>query len=197
MCGRWKLSRSLLPSRPSSDRTSRMVSTGLLSLIATIFTVFFVMTWVLGKLSRPSALSQVTIICELKSLPRVNRRLRKLPSLIVCPPSLSGHWQQEIKQYAPFLNCVAYVGPPAERSRLQALFANADIVVTSYDVCRNDNDVLNLSTGTTVCLTRVILSRTQGQDHTSVKQLPATTVSSCPVRLSRTMCSSCGRSSTS
>ncbi|RDW93333.1 DNA-binding ATPase [Aspergillus mulundensis] len=67
---------------------------------------------------------------------------RKVPSLIVCPPSLSGHWQQEVKQYAPFLNCVAYVGPPAERSKLQASLADADIVVTSYDICRNDNDIL-------------------------------------------------------
>ncbi|RAL09946.1 DNA-binding ATPase [Aspergillus homomorphus CBS 101889] len=68
--------------------------------------------------------------------------VRKLPSLIVCPPSLSGHWQQEVKQYAPFLNCVAYVGPPAERARLQDSLKDADIVVTSYDICRNDNDVL-------------------------------------------------------
>ncbi|KAA8644710.1 hypothetical protein EYZ11_012878 [Aspergillus tanneri] len=67
---------------------------------------------------------------------------RKLPSLIVCPPSLSGHWQQEIKQYAPFLNSVAYVGPPAERARLRGALTDADIVVTSYDICRNDSDVL-------------------------------------------------------
>ncbi|KAJ5351161.1 hypothetical protein N7452_000135 [Penicillium brevicompactum] len=68
---------------------------------------------------------------------------RKLPSLIVCPPSLSGHWQQEVKQYAPFLSCIAYVGPPAERSRLQPMLATTDVIVTSYDVCRNDNDVLS------------------------------------------------------
>ncbi|KAL4933672.1 DNA-binding ATPase [Aspergillus undulatus] len=70
--------------------------------------------------------------------------VRKVPSLIVCPPSLSGHWQQEVKQYAPFLNCVAYVGPPAERSKLQGFLADADIVVTSYDICRNDNDALRV-----------------------------------------------------
>ena len=68
--------------------------------------------------------------------------MRKLPSLIVCPPTLSGHWQQEVKQYAPFLNCVAYVGAPAERGSRRALLAFADVVVTSYDVCRNDNDIL-------------------------------------------------------
>lgn len=67
---------------------------------------------------------------------------RKLPSLIVCPPSLSGHWQQEVKQYAPFLNCIAYVGPPSERARIQPMLSEADVVVTSYDVCRNDNDLL-------------------------------------------------------
>ncbi|KAL2014722.1 hypothetical protein VTN00DRAFT_2247 [Thermoascus crustaceus] len=67
--------------------------------------------------------------------------VRKLPSLIICPPTLSGHWQQEIKQYAPFLSCVAYVGPPAERSRLRGQLESADIVITSYDICRNDNDV--------------------------------------------------------
>ncbi|KAE8149633.1 hypothetical protein BDV25DRAFT_124380 [Aspergillus avenaceus] len=69
--------------------------------------------------------------------------VRKLPSLIVCPPSLSGHWQQEIKQYAPFLKSVAYVGPPVERARLRSALADADIVITSYDICRNDNDVIN------------------------------------------------------
>lgn len=69
--------------------------------------------------------------------------VRRLPSLIVCPPSVSGHWQQEVKQYAPFLNCVAYVGPPSERQRLRGDLADADVVVTSYDICRNDIDIIN------------------------------------------------------
>lgn len=67
---------------------------------------------------------------------------RRLPTLIVCPPTLSGHWQQEIRQYAPFLSSVAYVGAPPIRSQLRPLLENADIVITSYDICRNDNDVL-------------------------------------------------------
>ncbi|EXJ92454.1 hypothetical protein A1O3_01005 [Capronia epimyces CBS 606.96] len=68
--------------------------------------------------------------------------MRRLPSLIVCPPTLSGHWQQEIKQYAPFLSCVAYVGSPGERNSRRSQLEQADVVITSYDVCRNDNDVL-------------------------------------------------------
>lgn len=67
---------------------------------------------------------------------------RKLPSLIVCPPTLSGHWQQEIRTYAPFLKAVGYVGPPAERGRFRSELATADVVITSYDICRNDVDVL-------------------------------------------------------
>ncbi|KAH7047549.1 SNF2 family DNA-dependent ATPase domain-containing protein [Macrophomina phaseolina] len=68
--------------------------------------------------------------------------VRRLPSLIVCPPTLSGHWQQEIRTYAPFLNPVAYVGPPAERAKVRAQLADADIVITSYDICRNDIEVM-------------------------------------------------------
>ncbi|EON63494.1 hypothetical protein W97_02722 [Coniosporium apollinis CBS 100218] len=67
---------------------------------------------------------------------------RPLPSLIVCPPTLSGHWQQEIRTYAPFLTAVAYVGSPSERIKYRNQLMNADIVITSYDICRNDIDLL-------------------------------------------------------
>lgn len=67
---------------------------------------------------------------------------RRLPSLIVCPPTLSGHWQQEVKTYAPFLTVTAYVGPPSERKHMRDKLEEPDIVITSYDVCRNDADVL-------------------------------------------------------
>ena len=67
---------------------------------------------------------------------------RRLPTLIVCPPTLSGHWQQEIKTYAPFLSCLAYVGSTPERNKLQSKLGKRDIVITSYDVCRNDIEVL-------------------------------------------------------
>jgi TATA-binding protein-associated factor len=67
---------------------------------------------------------------------------RRLPSLIVCPPTLSGHWQQEIRQYAPFLSCVAYVGAPPIRGQYRSQLQDVDIVITSYDICRNDLDIL-------------------------------------------------------
>jgi TATA-binding protein-associated factor len=67
---------------------------------------------------------------------------RRLPSIIVCPPSLSGHWQQEIKTYAPFLSFLAYVGPSNERAKMRNKLSTVDIVITSYEVCRNDFAVL-------------------------------------------------------
>lgn len=69
---------------------------------------------------------------------------RRLPSLIVCPPTLSGHWQQEIRQYAPFLSSVAYVGSPPIRGQYKSQLDKVDIVITSYDICRNDLDILKL-----------------------------------------------------
>ncbi|KAF2091944.1 hypothetical protein K490DRAFT_61390 [Saccharata proteae CBS 121410] len=68
--------------------------------------------------------------------------VRRLPSIIVCPPTLSGHWQQEIRTYAPFLHAVAYVGNPSERGRVRSQLGTADVVITSYEICRNDVEVL-------------------------------------------------------
>ncbi|KAI1437674.1 hypothetical protein GGR50DRAFT_19608 [Xylaria sp. CBS 124048] len=68
--------------------------------------------------------------------------VRRLPSLIICPPTLSGHWQQEIKTFAPFLSVTSFVGPPTERRAKASQFSTTDIVVTSYEVCRNDTNLL-------------------------------------------------------
>lgn len=68
---------------------------------------------------------------------------RPLSSLIICPPSLSGHWQHEINNYAPFLNCISYVGYPPERTLQRPKLDSADVVITSYDIARNDVDFLS------------------------------------------------------
>lgn len=68
---------------------------------------------------------------------------RPLPSLIICPPSLTGHWESEFEQYAPFLKVLVYAGGPSTRHLLKDKLNFADIVVTSYDVARNDVQVIN------------------------------------------------------
>ncbi|KIO27459.1 hypothetical protein M407DRAFT_23275 [Tulasnella calospora MUT 4182] len=60
------------------------------------------------------------------------------PSLIVCPPTLTGHWYHEILKYATNLRPIQYVGPARDRTKLLDSFSKYDIVITSYDVVRND-----------------------------------------------------------
>jgi SNF2 family DNA or RNA helicase len=63
-------------------------------------------------------------------------------SLIVCPASLTGHWEAEVRQYCPSLEApLLYVGPSTSRhSKLLKKLAGAEIVITSYDVLRSDSD---------------------------------------------------------
>ncbi|OBA27152.1 hypothetical protein HANVADRAFT_52460 [Hanseniaspora valbyensis NRRL Y-1626] len=68
---------------------------------------------------------------------------RPLPCLIVCPPSLTGHWEQEFNQYSPGLKVLVYAGPPKFRYQWKDDFNDYSIVVTSYDVVRQDLDIIS------------------------------------------------------
>ncbi|KAF7359286.1 TBP associated factor [Mycena sanguinolenta] len=61
-----------------------------------------------------------------------------LPSLIVCPPTLTGHWYYEVLKYAGNLRPILYTGNARERNRLLPKLTTYDIVITSYEVVRND-----------------------------------------------------------
>ncbi|TFK42701.1 SNF2 superfamily chromatin remodeling protein [Crucibulum laeve] len=61
-----------------------------------------------------------------------------LPSLIVCPPTLTGHWYYEIMKYVDNLRPVLYTGNSRERTKLLSKLASYDVVITSYEVVRND-----------------------------------------------------------
>ncbi|KAM9804251.1 TATA-binding protein-associated factor 172 [Neosynchiropus ocellatus] len=65
-----------------------------------------------------------------------------LPSLVVCPPTLTGHWVDEVGKFCSkeYLNPLHYTGPPTERMRLQHQVKKHNLIVASYDVVRNDID---------------------------------------------------------
>ncbi|KAF8977691.1 TATA-binding protein-associated factor mot1 [Entomortierella lignicola] len=65
-------------------------------------------------------------------------RYAHCPSLVVCPPTLTGHWYHEILQYTDNLKPIMYTGAPPERKRLRAAIPKYDVVIMSYDVVRND-----------------------------------------------------------
>ncbi|KAI9598492.1 hypothetical protein BDF19DRAFT_393058 [Syncephalis fuscata] len=66
----------------------------------------------------------------------------RLCSLVVCPPTLTGHWKHEIQSYVSTLKPLVYSGPPVERARLLPSFTDHDVIIISYDIVRNDIESL-------------------------------------------------------
>ncbi|KAI8979025.1 hypothetical protein BDB01DRAFT_852241 [Pilobolus umbonatus] len=66
------------------------------------------------------------------------------PSIVICPPTLTGHWYHEILNYSDNLKPLLYTGGPAERKRLRNSLYQYDVVIMSYDIIRNDIDELSL-----------------------------------------------------
>lgn len=68
-----------------------------------------------------------------------------LPSLIVCPPTLCGHWYHEILKFTEYLRPVQYTGTAAQRAliRPQLTASTTDVVITSYETVRADIDLLS------------------------------------------------------
>ncbi|KAJ3280842.1 btaf1 RNA polymerase II, B-TFIID transcription factor-associated, 170kDa [Borealophlyctis nickersoniae] len=64
------------------------------------------------------------------------------PSVVVCPPTLTGHWVHEIETYAPFMKAMVYGGIPVERAELRSKIPAHDVIVMSYDILRNDIEEL-------------------------------------------------------
>jgi TATA-binding protein-associated factor len=46
-----------------------------------------------------------------------NPDCKPLPSIVVCPPTLIGHWVYEVNKFIDkeYLNPLMYAGPPVER----------------------------------------------------------------------------------
>jgi TATA-binding protein-associated factor len=145
------------PSMPSYERTSKKVSTGLRSLPSTSCTAFSVM--VCNSCSRGRRLHADRVSADMglgKTLQSIcilsgkhyerSERYKEtqspdsvhLPSLIVCPPTLTGHWYHEIQKYSQNLRPMLYVGNSRDRTRLVSKFSQFDVVITSYEVVRND-----------------------------------------------------------
>ncbi|XP_046628618.1 TATA-binding protein-associated factor 172 [Neodiprion virginianus] len=62
------------------------------------------------------------------------------PSLVVCPPTLTGHWVYEAEKFfkPKDLSALQYAGPPPEREKLRPRVSRYRLVVASYDIVRKD-----------------------------------------------------------
>uniref|UniRef100_A0A1I8PPP2 TATA-binding protein-associated factor 172 n=1 Tax=Stomoxys calcitrans TaxID=35570 RepID=A0A1I8PPP2_STOCA len=67
-----------------------------------------------------------------------------LPSLVICPPTLTGHWVYEVEKFLKdpkILIPLHYVGLPVCREKLRSLIGTkSNLVVASYDTIRKDID---------------------------------------------------------
>lgn len=65
-----------------------------------------------------------------------------LPSIVICPPTLTGHWVYEIQKFVKnqYLKPLHYYGLPIERERLRSQVKFHNLVVASYDIVRKDID---------------------------------------------------------
>ncbi|KAH0951944.1 hypothetical protein HN011_003883 [Eciton burchellii] len=61
-------------------------------------------------------------------------------SLVVCPPTLTGHWVYEAEKFfkAHDLSVIQYAGTPQEREKLRPRIPHYRLVVASYDIVRKD-----------------------------------------------------------
>ena len=89
---------------------------------------------------------QSTCILAATVVERRNAGLPALPALVVCPPTLVGHWAHEIEQYvaSDVLRPLQYHGNPGERAAIRPRIddGSCDVVIMSYDSLRADQDDL-------------------------------------------------------
>ncbi|XP_017968444.1 TATA-binding protein-associated factor 172 isoform X2 [Drosophila navojoa] len=75
---------------------------------------------------------------------RQEAKLAPLPSLVICPPTLTGHWVYEVEKFlaqSPVLRPLHYFGFPIGREKLRSqIGTSCNLVVASYDTIRKDID---------------------------------------------------------
>jgi len=61
-------------------------------------------------------------------------------SLVVCPPTLTGHWVYEAEKFfkTKDLSVIQYAGTPQDREKLRPRVPHHRLVVASYDIVRKD-----------------------------------------------------------
>ncbi|EFC48766.1 TATA-binding protein-associated factor 172 [Naegleria gruberi] len=105
-----------------------------------------------------------------------NQEFVHLPSLVVCPPILLGHWADEISKFCPDLKSLQYYGSVAQRKLWRSEFHNQDIVILSYDLLRNDiKDIVACQSNWNYCILDEghIIKNKKTQITKAVKQIKA------------------------
>lgn len=96
------------------------------------------------------------------------------PALVVCPTSVTGNWQREVRRFAPELRVMLHHG--AERAGGQEFLEQVeahDIVITSYGLARRDAELLSQVHWSTIILDEAQnIKNPTAQQTKAVRQLP-------------------------
>ncbi|MBO7747972.1 DEAD/DEAH box helicase [Paenibacillus sp. MWE-103] len=97
------------------------------------------------------------------------------PALLICPTSVLGNWQKEVRRFAPSLRILLHYG--SKRLSGGAFYeeaAEADLVLTSYATSTLDQELLGGYTWTAICLDEAQNIKNAGTKQAmAVKSFPA------------------------
>ncbi len=101
-------------------------------------------------------------------------RASSLPTLIVCPASLTFNWRNELQRFAPDVKVAIAVGGKDERALLLENLSEVDVVVTSYPILRRDAEIYGAQPFFTLILDEAqAFKNHQTQTAQAVKQIKA------------------------
>ncbi|MCV3214747.1 DEAD/DEAH box helicase [Plectonema radiosum NIES-515] len=109
----------------------------------------------------------IELICFLLYL-KQEEALEK-PTLLVCPTSVLGNWEREVKKFAPTLKVVQYHGDKRPKGKAFALSVKKqDLVLTSYSLVYRDIKLLQ-----SVSWQGIVLDEAQNVKNSEAKQSQA------------------------
>ena len=89
-----------------------------------------------GCLADDMGLGKTVQVLAMLQARRLERRSKRLPSLIVVPRSLLGNWLAEAERFTPRLRIVDHTGP--DRASRRSEIAGCDVAITTYGTLRRD-----------------------------------------------------------
>ena len=99
-----------------------------------------------------------------------------LQSLVICPATLGGHWLEEVTKFvsAEHLQPFLYFGPPHVRVGLRSQLARHNLIITSYDIIRNDVELIsNIKWNYLVLDEGHVIKNTKTKTAIAIRQLVA------------------------
>ncbi len=91
------------------------------------------------------------------------------PTLLVCPTSVLGNWEREVKKFAPTLKVLQYHGDKRPKGKeFETKIKQHDLVITSYSLIHRDAKLLQ-----TVSWQMIVLDEAQNVKNSESKQSKA------------------------